>query len=346
VLKFDGAMRQILAQKKARVLSVELLKPISQLLLKCPECSTLWNYRREIFIELKDKADIACDKVQIGQGGNDDVVETNKDGDKEINEKGLKLKSDLLKLCHDELNFIESCLKINPKAYGSWHHRVWLQTFMEKNNLPREIELCNQFLTADERNCKLSFHLIIFILSNIFHLSPVHCWDYRRIIVNLSGLSAYEELKYTTKLIDNNFSNFSAWHYRSSLLSKLYTTAANDDDLQFVQKTLDDDLQKVQEAIFTDPSDQSAWFYLRWLITIHNQGFPIPGKQSTPLEKPLNISQELRETLEELLKLEPNNKWINYIMAWIQSEDKLIGKLIEIDPLRENFYRHLSSPSD
>ena len=103
-------------------------------------------------------------------------------------------------------------------------------------------------------------------------------------------------------------------------------------------ETLENDLLKIQEAIFTDPSDQSSWFYLRWLITVQNNGF---NDSSDGQRKEMKISDELKQTLEDLLELEPDNKWVNYILAWIKPDKRFVQKLIQIDPLRENFYLHL-----
>ena len=43
-------------------------------------------------------------------------------------------------------------------------------------------------------------------------------WHYRRQITKLAGTDLDEELRYSKALIDNNFSNYSAWHNRATTL--------------------------------------------------------------------------------------------------------------------------------
>ena len=58
------------------------------------------------------------------------------------------------KLMKDELGFLESCLKVNPKSYGAWHHRSFIMENMPSPDWERELQLCNTFLEYDERNCE------------------------------------------------------------------------------------------------------------------------------------------------------------------------------------------------
>lgn len=141
------------------------------------------------------------------------------------------------KVYEAELLFLESCLKINPKSYGSWHHRCWVSTRLPRPDWTRELSLCNQCLSLDDRNCEwrqfrepprssrsnppcptASVHFLRPAVSS----PTVHCWDYRRMVVKMSGVPVDQELAYTDRQIGSNFSNYSSWHYRSTLLPLLH----------------------------------------------------------------------------------------------------------------------------
>ncbi|XP_038898638.1 geranylgeranyl transferase type-2 subunit alpha 1 isoform X2 [Benincasa hispida] len=83
-------------------------------------------------------------------------------------------------------------------------------------------------------------------------------------IEGLINVPEDKEMKYTTDMIDTNFSNYSAWHNRSVLLAKLLNQKA--EGYFPVERVLNEEYELVHQAIFTDPDDQSGWFYHLWLL--------------------------------------------------------------------------------
>ncbi|XP_041863026.1 geranylgeranyl transferase type-2 subunit alpha [Melanotaenia boesemani] len=218
------------SKRKDGILDEEALQLTQQLLSSNPDFATLWNYRREILMHL----------------------ETVKDED------------EVQKIYEAELLFLESCLKMNPKSYGSWHHRCWVSARLPRPDWARELSLCDRCLSLDDRN--------------------FHCWDYRRMVVKMSGVPVDRELEFTHRLIGSNFSNYSSWHYRSTLLPLLHPESPEPPSPchglpqsspppspqthshRVCEEQLLKEYELVQNAFFTDPNDQSAWFYYRWLL--------------------------------------------------------------------------------
>lgn len=90
-----------------------------------------------------------------------------------------------------------------------------------------------------------------------------------------------DEIQFSTDQINVDFSNYSSWHYRSTLR-------------KLDKESLDAELTLVQNAVFTDPADSSAWFYLKWVL-------------SNP-EVTSEHRQKFLEALNQLLELEPDCK--------------------------------------
>ncbi|XP_074975040.1 geranylgeranyl transferase type-2 subunit alpha isoform X2 [Caretta caretta] len=166
--QYVAATTAIFEKRKMGQLDKEALELTNQILGVNPDFATLWNFRREIILRLE------------GEGSPEEMQS----------------------LCRGELSFLETCLRVNPKSYGTWHHRCWVMGHVPHPDWARELELCAKFLESDERN--------------------FHCWDYRRFVVQRAQVPAADELRFTDHLITRNFSNYSSWHYRSRLLPQLH----------------------------------------------------------------------------------------------------------------------------
>ncbi|KAL9272446.1 Geranylgeranyl transferase type-2 subunit alpha 1-like protein [Drosera capensis] len=163
-----------------------------------------------------------------------------------------------------ELDVAQAALRVNFKSYGAWHHRKWVLNKCH-SSLDKEMELINLFQRKDSRN--------------------FHAWNHRRFVAALMNSSEIDELKYTRDVIGQNFSNYSAWHNRSVILCSLFKKKA--EGCFPKEKILNEEYQLVQNAIFTEPNDQSGWFYYLWLLdlTIDEEtpsviaSWPAPGSE-------------------------------------------------------------------
>lgn len=158
--------------------------------------------------------------------------------------------------------------------------------------------------------------------------SQVHGWDYRRYLLSQIALSslpdgtskdtatsippfpfslshppipsqvkahhlslANSELAYTLRKIESNFSNFSAWHWRSKLFPEIW--AAQQLTKTQIAQARDQELELLRQAMYTDPADQSVWLYHTWLVDID------PSQ---------DVLQREITSIEELLEVEPDSK--------------------------------------
>ena len=187
----------ISTQIREHQFTTETLEMTSRLLKWNPECYTVWNHRRLVL-----RHHFEHDNPRDSNAG------AHPDHEAVIN------------LISDELAFLMPLLRKFPKCYWIWNYRLWL---LEDSTrlLPvpearrlwqQELALAGKMLSLDSRN--------------------FHGWGYRRTVVlflesialqaegSTSGMTE-KEFEYTTKMINSNLSNFSAWHNRSKLIPRL-----------------------------------------------------------------------------------------------------------------------------
>ncbi|KIM32013.1 hypothetical protein M408DRAFT_64370, partial [Serendipita vermifera MAFF 305830] len=300
--------KEILDLKEANEWSEAALQLTEQFLNTNPEHYTIWNYRRDIFTKLVFVSWTPEDAYQ--------------------------------RLVLD-LRFTTSALKRYPKVYWIWNHRRWCleNTPSGPGTEPdskgeegidgwemavwsQEVLLVEKMLSLDERN--------------------FHAWDYRRYILSHCPPSLRrsdaDELAYTTRRIEKNHSNFSAWHQRSLV----YTSLWKEDPSQRAP-ALDQEFELVKNALWMAPDDQSGWLYHRWLVG--------SGDDVTILEKEIGV-------IEELLEVEPESRWTLDTLVYYkrllmkhrseQGKRQLVEEcrrsletLCRIDPMRRRRYEDI-----
>ncbi|GAA5925058.1 hypothetical protein JCM1841_004061 [Sporobolomyces salmonicolor] len=252
--EYNGLMKELQDQMAAKNYTPASLQLTTRVLGLNPEFQTGWGMRRRILLDgLLAGADTATKQ----------------------------------RVLEDDLQLTNASLKHNPKNYSVWEHRKWVLETMPDADWGMEIKMVELYLEKDGRN--------------------FHSWDYRRYLISsilslppsasrtkpLPQPTTESELAFTTRKISSNFSNFSAWHYRTKLLAKLWSEKGwGVEDTERLER-VDQEFELVKQAIWSDPNDQSAWLYHRWLV----------GDGTVPI-----IRREIAG-IEELLEEEPDSRW-------------------------------------
>jgi len=301
---------------------------ISSLLQRNPEYYTVWNHRRRLLLDVFER------ELKSGNSA-----------------------QEIAMLIKEDLQFLIPLIKQYPKCYWIWNHRSWLLATATEH-LPAttalqlwqgELALDGKMLALDSRN--------------------FHAWDYRRKIVSelerLGNKSMVEpEFEYTTKMIQSNLSNFSAWHNRSQLIPRLLEerNASSEDR----KKLFDGEFELITTALYTDPYDQSLWSYHQYLMSTLDPDSPVNAvdyARNTAVLSPVSnadrlsyLEQEL-ESIKEMLDGAEDCKYIYQALLEysgryldVDAGNKTITtkemtawltELRKLDPLREGRWRDM-----
>ncbi|CAI5449138.1 unnamed protein product [Caenorhabditis angaria] len=219
---------RIVEKRKNDEYDDEILSLTQQVLERNADIYTFWNIRRTAI----EKRIEQNSKIQE----NSEIAEEEKANSQRV----------LDNLLNGELFLSYECIKGNPKSYSAWFQRAWVLERQKTPDFEKELVLCEKALKLDCRN--------------------FHCWDHRRIVARLAKRTEEQEIEFSNKLIEDNFSNYSAWHYRSISLKKYHFE--KNGQLKLADETIAEELDKVKNAFYMDADDQSAWSYTRWLLEV------------------------------------------------------------------------------
>ena len=302
-------------------LSESTLKLTSKVLNLNPEYYTVWNQRRRVLQHLF---------VTPQQPTPTDVAT-----------------ADAQDLLGQDLQFLLPLLMKFPKCYWIWNHRYWvlkqisvrLPLANARNYWNGELVLVGKMLGRDSRN--------------------FHGWDYRRFVIQelrrfqelaqeskeeaetpaiadtatsrgtqegaASEIITESEFAYTTKMIKSNLSNFSAWHNRSKLIPQLLDERqASDTDRR---KLFDEELAFIQSAVFTDPYDQSLWYYHHFLMSEVSRTDGQAFVKFTDDERSDRLRGEI-EAIRDLLEDTDDCKWVYQSLLMYSAQ---LSKLAAVD---------------
>lgn len=174
-----------------------------------------------------------------------------------------------------------------------------------------------------------------------FHV--VHGWNYRIWFADWGNFSIIDEFDFTTLKIYQNFSNYSAWQRRANLLSKYLETFENSRE---IESTLRNEVEMCRNAAWTEPADQSIWFYQRWLFK------ELPKLISQDYEGLLmNLARDQVKSICELIEEEKRSSSVSLAMSFIRfinvevfkEENTLTEEYLqclkEVDQLRTNYWQ-------
>lgn len=226
----------------------------------------------------------------------------------------------------EELRLVENALKKNFKSYGAWHHRKWVLS-KGHSSTDRELLLLGKFQKADSRN--------------------FHAWNYRRFVTTLKNIPNEKELEYTTDMIYDNFSNYSAWHNRSVLLSHLLKEKAKGYSPK--DSVFTEEYEFVRHALFTDPDDQSGWFYHQWLLdqTVKLETLLVSSWPPHGCNLSLSVDGSFGDcSFSPFTGLQTNTRTLPLILYFSEAVENICSSTVEIEceniAINELIWRSLS----
>lgn len=286
IAKFREVYEDIFKHKAEGYMGADIIKRIDALLELNPELYSVFNYRRQLLLHkwevaAKEEKENTTEAPAAAEQPNNTFVSA-KQKQLEDMEREIKLNTKIL-------------LK-DYKVYSAWLHRRWL--FLRMDNkmkaafLSKERQQCETLLSVDERNFHAwGYRRWVLNEQRKLALQPVD--DVNETIRQSKSVGDEhnaQERAFTLAKIERNMSNFSAWHNRALILverlssvglaseelsvgvgrSAVVSTLTDPELVEDVIGTVVDevmgDVELCVKAFFSDPDDQSTWFYTERLI--------------------------------------------------------------------------------
>ena len=327
--------------------AAQTLKMIEKLLTVNPDPAHLWNHRRELLLLPSSATSESADGDAPETSTSDASTSTNFDLEDELKLTAACLQRNPKAYAawfHRKWAVRHFLLTTAASAAGEQRSAL-LQT---------ELGLCASFLDRDERNFHcwnyrryiVALMLEVSLLDNADNeinldgswnsvgdavvMGPQLAFDTERSNAKEEQLPAESidevirsEFEYTSQRIEKNFSNCSAFHYRSKLIDLVLDADLREEGIirneegEAYQVRLDmsrGELEMVQSAVFTEPDDQTAWWYHRFVVAWTKpqsvEHWTDRDAAADAMESFAEVLEEERESIRELVEAEGGKcKW-------------------------------------
>lgn len=204
----------------------------------------------------------------------------------------------------DELDFMDSFARDNPKNYQIWYHRRAVVEMMMTAqggvaDGDRELAFCAEVFEVDAKN--------------------YHAWAHRQWVISTFNLWS-SEISYVETLLTRDVRNNSAWNQRWFVV--------HNGPQGIDAATLQREIKFTISSILKVKDNESAWNYLRGLAR-HHRG---------------DVANRIQKWCIETLPTQPKNPFIVCLLAdlleeegslqSLQSSLALLQDLVQLDPLR------------
>jgi len=260
-----------------------------------------------------------------------------------------------------ELALTELFLKRDERNFHCWNYRRYVLSCLFTNSDPSIEDPDGSWKFLSEQEDQSSPQVIVVMGSQVSPPPPKSTIATSCVNAKIGTIMNHHERiksewEFTTAKIQDNFSNFSAFHYRSKLLPLFLwiKTKGEEKNEEPRQQVWEVGLALVGNAMFTEPDDQTAWWYHRFLLDY----FFVQNENACKdqIQVLQNHCDQLRELVEEV-GTESKWVWLGLLLV-LQKIDGgggvgspgyeherrgILTKLLELDPDRKVRYQHMQA---
>ena len=333
-----------------------------------PDPFYIWNQRRELFLNKLVKKESGNDDNEDVDGNEDEDDDKDAMIEKELNLTAAALQNNpksygawfhrkwvlcqatrmvnddtimtttnIKNLLRQELSLTELFLKRDERNFHCWNYRRFVVALQMQPSSDGSWWLLSEQDANDEatRQIIMGAQVVLDQSSYASKPGPSSSAPSPSTTTATAHTILQAEWEFTRAKIAQNFSNFSAFHYRSKLLQLLWPRV-----------DLGAELQLVEDAVYTEPDDQTAWWYQAFLLDTMKRNDE-SNDDSSYQERIIQHLESLQELADEVTEC----KWVRLgMLACLKRlpdtqhrQRELWETLMEMDPDRKVRYQYMIS---